>query len=78
MAKTALRHIGIIHQDGRREIILHSNLLHRRDPRVKWIKVAGKSAAEVAAELQEAYDSMAGPFAAMEVDVGEVAALIGQ
>ena len=76
MAK--MKHIGIVHRDGRREIILHSNLLHRRDPRVEWIKVAGKAATEVAAELQEAYNSMAGPFAALEVDVAEVAALIGQ
>ncbi len=76
MAK--MKHIGIVHQDGRREIILHSNLIHRRDPRVEWINVAGKSAVEVAAELQAAYNAMVGPFATMEVDVGQVAALIGQ
>ena len=76
MKKKNMSHIGLIHRDGRREIILHSHLIPRRDKRVAWINVGAKSAQQVADELQAAYNSIAGPFAAMEVDVDEIAKLI--
>ncbi len=71
-----LKHLGIIYPNGRREILLECNLLSRagrkphQDPgSVHWVETKNRNVEDVAKELQEVYNKMAGVFAARRVDI---------